>query len=297
MSLLLNKTPPLLAIVGETATGKSMLALELAKQLNGEIICADSWTVRRELNIGTDKPSLKVKKEIKHHLLDIVDPCDDFTAALFKELANDAISEITERGKLAILVGGSGLYIDSVIFNYGFLKPSSPELRSELNKLSIDELIQKIADLDIPMSENIDQRNKRRLIRVIESGGQMPKINSLRNNTLVIGVNLDKDSHLRAITDRVDSMLSRGLETEVKTLTAKYGWDCEALKGVGYKQWKRYFEGTQTLDETRTQIISATNNLSKKQRTWFKRNKSIHWYSQPVNIDDIVELATTNLSV
>jgi tRNA dimethylallyltransferase len=291
------KISPLIVIVGETATGKSKLALDLAKKLNGEIICADSWTVRRELNIGTDKPSPKDQAAIKHHLIDIVEPCADFTAAVFKDLANEAVQEISQRGKVPIMVGGSGLYIDSVIFDYGFLEPADPELRSSLNQLSVPELIQKIEDLKLPLKDSVDRRNKRRLIRVIESSGKYPKKGKLREDTLVIGVQLSKYQHKEAIERRVDQMISRGLEDEAKQLSTKYGWECEALKGVGYKQWWSYFETNQSLEETRLQIISATNNLAKKQRTWFKRNKSIHWYNQPLKLDEIVDLVTTELSI
>src|SRR5690349_18861877 len=111
----------LVVIVGETASGKSQLAMDLAERFNGEIIAADSWTVRREVNIGTAKPSLEDQQRIRHHLLDVVEPCDDFTAAVFKDLANQAIDDIAGRGKLPIMVGGSGLYIDSVLYDYGFL--------------------------------------------------------------------------------------------------------------------------------------------------------------------------------
>lgn len=291
-----KRQAPLVVILGETATGKSKLALDLAKKLDGEIISADSWTVRREVNIGTDKPSQADQKLVKHHLIDIVDPCVDFTAAVFKSLALEAIDDIASRNHLPIMVGGSGLYIDSVIYDYQFLVAGDRKERESLNKLSVSELLARIEQLKLPIRDNIDRRNKRRLIRLIESGGQLPKKGSLRDNTLLIGTTIDDASHKSLIESRVDQMIANGLETEVKQLSQKYGWDCEALKGVGYKQWREYFDGHQTLDQTRQQIISATNNLAKKQRTWFKRNKSIHWFSQPVNLDGIVELVTTELS-
>jgi tRNA dimethylallyltransferase len=292
-----NSLPPLVVILGETATGKTSLAFDLAKRMNGEIICADSWTVRREVNIGTDKPTKKQQEEIEHHLINIVDPCQDFTAAVFKNLALFAIEDIYSRGKLPIMVGGSGLYIDSVIFNYKFLKAGDRKQRERLNDLSTDELIQKIHQLNIPLRNNIDLNNKRRLIRVIESGGQVPKKSKLRENTLNVGLYLDKESHKKAIVDRVNQMILEGLEQEVKNLSLNYGWNCEALKGVGYKQWEKYFNGQQSLADTQLQIVSATNNLAKKQRTWFQRNKSIHWLMQPVCIDEVVDLVTTNLSI
>ena len=292
-----QNNPPLLVILGETATGKTRLGLELAKLLDGEIISADSWTVRKELNIGTDKPSKKDRREVKHHLIDIVAPNEHFSAVAFKELANKAIEEINSRGKLPIIVGGTGLYIDSVIYDYGFLDDSEPDRRDYLNSLSIEELLEVIYEEGLEISERIDQRNKRRLIRLIESSGREPKKSELRANTLLIGLQMDAVTQAHYIEARVDRMLREGLEEEVRQLSLKYGCDCEALKGVGYKQWQRYIDGTQCLEETRLQIISATNNLAKKQRTWFKRNKSIHWMIQPVDIDKVVELVTTYLSI
>ncbi len=292
-----NLIPPLVVIVGETASGKSRLAVNLCQRINGEIICADSWTVRKGVDIGTDKPSAKDKKLIPHHLLDIIEPYEDFTAAVYKKLANKAIDEISSRGKIAVMVGGSGLYIDSVIYSYGFLSPGNPKMRQELNKLSINKLLNKIDDLKISIPENIDTSNKRRLIRLIESGGTLPKKGSLRDNTLVVGIKLSPNELKNSIEKRVEIMIEKGLENEVGTLSEQYGWECEALKGVGYKQWQRYFEGSQTLEETRQQIISATNNLAKKQRTWFKRNKSIQWFKQPIKIDEIVDLVTTDLTI
>ncbi|MEI9913623.1 MAG: tRNA (adenosine(37)-N6)-dimethylallyltransferase MiaA [Candidatus Saccharibacteria bacterium] len=262
-----QKAKPLVVILGETASGKSKVALDLAKRLDGEIICADSWTVRQELSIGTDKPNAKDRQAVPHHLLDVIDPCSDFTAAVFKTLALKSIEDVSVRGKLPILVGGSGLYIDSVIFDYGFLKPSEPKLREELNQLSVEQLIEKIHELGLTIADNVDQRNKRRLIRLIENDGLSPEKGNLRENTLVIGVKLEQAELKKAIENRVNLMISRGI------LSEKYGWNCEALKGVGYKQWQRYFEGSQTLEETKQQIISATNNLAKKQRTWFKKKQ------------------------
>lgn len=297
MSPKTNPTPPLVVIVGETASGKSRLAVDLCQRINGEIICADSWTVRRGVDIGTDKPSTKDKELVPHHLLDIIEPYEDFTAAVYKKLANQAIDEISSKGKVPVMVGGSGLYIDSVIYSYGFLNPGDPNMRQELNKLTINELLDKIGELKIPIPEVIDRSNKRRLIRLIESGGVMPKKGDLRPNTLILGIKLDPDELKASIEKRVKTMIEKGLEGEVRTLSEQYNWGCEALKGVGYKQWQRYFEGSQTLEETRQQIISATNNLAKKQRTWFKRNKSIHWLKQPIKVDKIVALVTTELAI
>lgn len=283
---------PLLVIVGETASGKSALALELAQKLNGEIICADSWTVRRGVDIGTAKPSVAEQKLVPHHLLDVAGPDEDFTAAVFKKLANKAMQDISNRGKLAIMVGGTGLYIDGVIYDYGFLPAGDREDREELNKLTVEELLERIKLLEIELGD-VDQHNKRRLIRLIETNGARPTKQELRDNTLIIGLKIDRGVLEQRITERVDQMINSGLEDEVRDLVQQYGWDCEALKGVGYAQWKGYLEGQNSLDETRQKIIKATLDLAKRQRTWFKRNKSIQWFSTPVNQAQIVETTTT----
>lgn len=291
----MKQNPPLVAIVGETASGKSALAIELAKALDGEIICADSWTVRREVNIGTAKPSAAEQAEVPHHLLDVVGPDEDFTAAVFKGLAQRTIDEISSRGKLPILCGGTGLYVDGILYDFNFLPPGEPGVREALNQKTIPELLADIETAGIPLGQT-DTRNKRRLIRLLETGGAEQTKNELRDNTLIIGLQPEREELKERITKRVDAMLTAGLEDEVRELVERYGWDCEALKGVGYAQWRGYFDGTASLAETRQRIIKATTELSKRQRTWFKRNKSIRWFATPVNLEDIVDLVTTTLN-
>jgi tRNA dimethylallyltransferase len=289
------KTPKLLVIVGETASGKTELALRLARQFNGEIICADSWTVRRDMDIGTAKPTPEERALVPHHLLDVVEPDEDFTAAVFKKLAQTAIKDIAARGRLPIMVGGTGLYIDSVLYDFGFLSAGDRGDRAELNNLSVEELLRKIRGLNLP-TDTVDIRNKRRLIRLIETNGATPTRQKLRPNTLIIGLNPDRETLNRRIVNRVDAMLSAGLEAEVQRLGDCYGWDCEGLKGVGYAQWRDYFKGTQTLLETRQKVIKANLDLAKRQRTWFKCEKSIRWFPTPVNWTNIVDSVTTFLN-
>jgi len=292
----MSKTlPPLLVIVGETASGKTELAIRLARQFDGEIICADSWTVRREADIGTAKPTKQEQAVVPHHLLDVVAPDEDFTAAVFKKLANQAIADIYKRGKLSIMAGGTGLYVDGVVYDYGFLPAGDRTDREELNKLDTAELLRKIAGLKLDLGD-VDVRNKRRLIRLIETGGARPTRQALRPNTLMIGLKTDRAVIEARIVKRCDDMLGAGLEAEVKALAERYGWACEALKGVGYAQWQGYFSGTQNLAETRQKIIKANLDLAKRQRTWFKRNKSIQWFSAPVSWTDIVASVTTFLA-
>lgn len=281
--------PKIIVIVGETASGKSTLALQLAQQYNGEIICADSTTVRREASIGTAKPTPEEQKLVPHHVLDVIGPDDEFSAAQFKDLTNAAIDDIAERGKLPIVVGGTGLYINGLIYDYGFRKPvAGADSRHKLNAMSHNELLARIAELGLNTA-GIDTNNDRRLIRFIETGGEQPARQELREQTLMLGLATDRQTLDERISARVDAMLERGLKQEVQALADAYGWDCEALKAVGYSQWQDHFAGIQTLPETRQAIIKATRDLAKRQRTWFKRNKSIQWLQTPINNEVLVD--------
>lgn len=285
---------PLICIVGQTASGKSSLALRIAQQWNGEIICADSWTIRREVDVGTAKPTAEERLLVPHHLLDVVGPEEDFNAALFKDLALQAIEDISARGKLPIMVGGTGLYIDSVIYDYSFSSVGDPSGRARLNSLSLPELLKEIDGLEIELGD-VDTRNKRRLIRLIETNGAKPTRKKLRSRTLLLGIQIPSDELKKHIAGRLDTMFSAGLENEVRQLSEQYGWDCEALKGIGYIQWKGYFLGTENHDQVRLKILQATVNLAKRQRTWFQQNKSIHWFHTPVKWLKVVDLITTFL--
>lgn len=283
---------PLVVIVGETASGKSSLALQIAREFNGEIVGADSWTVYREFDIGTAKPSGAELQEIPHHLFDIASAPQGFNAALFKKLANNAIDDIQSRSKLPILVGGTGLYIDSVIFDYGFMPPGDPIERERRNRAGIDDLLAEAEAEGISL-EDVDIRNKRRIIRALETGGTQPRRTELREQTLIIGVAVERERLRGRVARRVDTMLAAGLEKEVSVLSEKYGWEVEPMKGIGYREWREYFAGTQDLATTRDRIISSTMKLAKRQRTWFKRNLSIQWVS---NSSTAVEITAAFLN-
>jgi tRNA dimethylallyltransferase len=291
-----SKPSPLVVIVGETAAGKSALALDIAERYNGEIICADSWTVRREVNIGTAKPSVAEQARVPHHLLDVAGPNEDFTAAVFKDLAQQAITDIAARGKVPIMVGGTGLYIDGVLYDYSFLPAGDRNDRQTLNGMTPEQLLTMITAEGLELGD-VDTRNKRRLIRLLETGGAQPVRHELREHTIVLGIKTERDALHARIAQRVDAMIAAGLETEVRALVDQYGWDCEALKGVGYSQWRGYFDGSEDVHITRHKIIKATQDLAKRQRTWFKRNKAIHWLTTPVSIAEVDELITTFLSI
>ena len=268
--------PKLLVIVGETASGKSALAFRIAKDYRGEIISADSWAVYKGFDVGTGKPTITQQKAVKHYLIDVREATDGFNAPMFKDMAEKAIDNIQKRSKLPILAGGTGLYIDSVLYDFGFL-PDSGE-RQRLNSLELAELIDLAKARQIDLT-GIDTRNKRRVIRAIEAGGQKPTKSELKAGTLIVGLKLGNEELHQRLEQRVDEMLAAGLESEVKGLSGRFGWEIEPMKGIGYREWRAYFEGRQNLEQSRQRIISSTMNLAKRQRTWFKRNKDIQWFS------------------
>lgn len=276
----------LIAIVGETASGKSALALQLAELYGGEIICADSRTVYRDMNIGTAKASDAERSQVRHHMLDIVDPDCEYTAAMFKQAANNIIVDIQKRGHVPFLVGGSGLYIDAVLFDYGFRPAADPGLRTELQQLNIEDLQALIVERGYRMPEN--NRNKRYLVRTIESKGAVSMRKPLRQNTLVLGLKVDKALLNERIIQRVEYMLELGLENEVKGLLTMYGFDAPGMAAPGYREWREYFEGSKSFGSVREDIIKHTRQLAKRQRTWFRRNNSIHWVENGGDIEDII---------
>jgi tRNA dimethylallyltransferase len=286
---------PLIVIVGETSSGKTSLGIKIAQKIGGEIICADSWTVYKGFDIGTAKPTADERKLVPHHLLDIADPAEGFSAPLFQAHAKRAIEEIASRGKVPMMIGGTGLYIDSVIFEYGFLPAPDPALRAELSAMSLEDIVQRAHNMNLDLSQ-IDQRNKRRVMRLIENEGAVPGKQELRESTLVLGVGVARDELRDRITARVDSMMAGGLETKVRRLAERYGWGAEPMKGIGYREWREYFEGQQSLDLVRQRIISSTMSLAKRQRTWFTRNKSIHWINNRGDSSAYVDLTTTFLN-
>lgn len=285
---------PLIAIVGSTATGKSDLAMRVAEYFNGEIVSADSGVVRMHMDIGTAKPSLDMRRQVPHHLIDVVAPDADFTAVDFKKLANEAIESVYAKGKLPLLVGGTGLYVDSVLYDYSFLPAGNSGQRQELNSMSLEALHGLASANGLDLS-SVDKQNKRRVIRLIETNGGIASKSSLRPRTLILGLQANRDVLVRAIESRIKLMIELGLEDEVRQLADRYSWHAEGLKLIGYSEWRLYLEGVQDLDMTKERIIKDTLNLAKRQETWFRRNKSIHWLSAPVDLTDVADFITAFL--
>ena len=282
---------PLIVIVGPTASGKTALAIQIAEQHNGEIITADSRTIYRRLDIGTAKPSRIELERVPHYGINVVEPNERFTAADFKELAQIAITDISDRGKLPILVGGTGLYVDSVLFNFTFLPPGELAERQRLQQYTVEDLQRLLQERGLPLPSN--ERNPRHLIRRLETGDIPAVSKPLRPNTLVICLDVDLEILKQRIEARVDAMLAAGLVGEAMILGKHYGWEAQALQTIGYREFNKYAQGDQTLAETRDMIIRDTISYAKRQRTWFRRNKSIHWVTDQEKIEDLI---TTFLS-
>ncbi len=282
-----TEIPPLVVIVGPTGSGKSALAMDIARKYNGEIICADSRTVYKGMDIGTAKPSGDDQTEIPHHLLDMIEPDQTFTAAEFKRQALAAIDTIHSRGKLPIMVGGTGLYVDGVIFDFAFLPPVPAEERERLEQMSVSELQAMIDSLNLELPEN--KENRRHLIRRIETNGQIPVKKGLRDRTLVLGVELEKQELIRRLEARVQKMLDQGLEQEVEGLAKKYGWQAPGMTGLGYREWRTYFEGGLTRKEVVRAIINGSWQYARRQRTWFRRNQHIRWVKNSAEVEVLVK--------
>ncbi len=281
---------PLIVIVGQTASGKSTLAIELALKFDGEIICADARTVYKGMDIGTSKTSKEDQALVPHHLLDVVNPDEPFTAADFKRLAVLAIEDISARGKLPIMVGGTGLYVDAVLFDYEFRKVD-PELRAELETLSVAELQTRITEQGLTLPNN--PGNPRHLLRVLESKGQPHTQKPLRPNTEIYGLEVDKTALQARINKRTRQMIEQGLIEEAESLVSRYSWDAPGLNAIGYRELRPFFDGLQSQEATVVSINHDTYLYAKRQKTWFKRNKSIRWVREQ---SDAVDIATTFLN-
>ena len=282
---------PLVVIIGPTASGKSALAMDIAQKYNGELVCADSRTIYKGMNIGTAKPSHEDQEMVSHHCLDLVEPNKSFSVAHFKEIATEAINGLSARGKLPILVGGTGLYVDAVIFDFQFLPPADPTERARLNKMTVEQLQAEIIAKGLDMPTN--SKNPRHLARTIEVNGIQSTKGDLRPNTLIIGLNPGLDVLKGRIQKRVDAMIEEGFIEETKHLAEKYGWDSPGLLAPGYKAFKEYIENKISLDEAKQRFVRNDYLLARRQLTWFKRNKSIQWIDHPIKS---VEILTTFLN-
>jgi len=280
---------PLVVIVGPTASGKSNVAIELAKALNGEIICADSRTVYKHMDIGTAKPSLEDQATVPHWGLDLVEPGDVFTAADFKKYALLKTQQVRERGHVPFMVGGTGLYVDGVIFDYEFGQPR-PELRKQLEALSLEDLKLYCANNNVTLPEN--ENNRRYVIRAIEQESiNSKRLRSPIDNVILVGITTERTQLRRRIEARAEQLFANGMLEEAIKLGETYGWDSEAMTGNIYKLVKQYLDGKLTLDELKEKNVTADWRLAKRQMTYLKRNPYIKW----LTLDEAREYISTAL--
>ena len=269
---------PLVVIVGPTASGKTGLAIELAEKYNGEIICADSRTIYRGMDIGTAKPTLKERQGVVHWGLDLVEPGEAFSAADFKAYADGKIANIRSREKVPFLVGGTGLYVDAVIFNYQFGTTADPVLRIELEQLTIKELQEYCINNNIELPEN--RLNKRYLIRAIEQKGTNRKRDkTVEKDTIVVGIATDRDVLRTRIKQRSEQFFDNGVVEEATMLGKKYGWGSEAMTGNIYPLIHRYLKGELNLEDVKDKNTTLDWRLAKRQMTWLRRNPEVKWLS------------------
>jgi tRNA dimethylallyltransferase len=281
----------LIAIVGPTAVGKSQLALQLAQSLGGEIINADSRQVYRYMDIGTNKPSLAERALVPHHLIDVVDPDEDFSLAIYHQLAIEAVDAIQRKGKLPLLVGGSGLYVWSLVEGWKIPQvPPNRELRHKLEARARQEgsnsLYQELQNVDPLAAAKIHPNNTRRIIRALEiyrmtkkPPSQLQRQRKPGFPTIIIGLTLERSELYRRIDCRVDKMMQKGLVEEVaRLLKIGYSFSLPFMSGIGYKQISQYFRGELTLAEAMDKIKYETHRLVRHQYAWFRPSDTrIHW--------------------
>jgi len=282
----------LVAVIGPTGVGKSRLALRLAQALGGEIVSADSRQVYRYMDIGTAKPTPREQASVPHHLIDIANPDEDFSLAQYQQLAFKAIADINKRRRLALLVGGSGLYVWSVL--EGWKIPAvapDPEFRHHLEVKAArgeeEELHQELARLDPAAAQKIDPRNVRRTIRALEvhrnaqaSISQIQGKKAPPFQAVIIGLTADRPELYRRIDLRVDEMIKRGLADEARQLLDR-GYDAglPAMSGIGYKQITMYLSGELTLADAAQQTKFETHRLARHQYSWFRlKDVRIGWF-------------------
>ena len=289
-----NEKFPLLVIVGPTAVGKTSLSIQLARQLRGEIISADSMQVYRYLDIGTAKPTPDDQKEAPHHLIDVVNPDQRFTVYDYQKLAQEAILQVHEQSKLPILTGGTGLYIKAVLDQYAFTNKQSnlhmrKELQKEAQKKGKEHLYARLEIIDPEAARKIHPNDLRRVIRALEyyqvTGepiSQQWKLTQEKESpyqAIMLGLNMPRPSLYERIEKRVDQMIAEGLIEEVKgLLRAGYSKNLKPLQSLGYRHMINFLEGKWDLDEAVYYFKRDTRNYAKRQLTWFRADKSIHWY-------------------
>ena len=300
----MNK-PIVIVICGPTASGKTALSIELAEKINGEIVSADSMQIYKDMNIGTAKPTVEEMKDIKHYLIDCVSPSVRYSVADFKRDAIYAIEEIIKKGKTPIVVGGTGLYINSLIYGIEYNEMQVDlEYRNELEKIAEEKGLEYLYNLaekiDKEAMKKISKNDKKRIFRVLEIYKSTGKTKTelelesrqkkVKYNFKVFAINMDRDVLYDRINKRVDIMINDGLIDEVKNLIDKYDEIPTAMQGLGYKEVVEYFQGKYSKEDMIEKIKMESRRYAKRQLTWFRRNKNILWLDASKNINENTDI-------
>ena len=297
----------IICIAGPTASGKTALAVELAKELNGEVVSCDSMYVYKYMNIGTAKPSLEEQQGIPHHMIDVAEPEEDFSVSRYCELATPIVDDIVSRGKTAVIAGGTGLYMDALIKGNTFAPcPSTgcrERLEAQADEMGMEYMQNLLQSIDPEAAARIHDR--KRLIRALEvyyETGETITAHNLktqaippRYSPLWIGLDFeDREELYRRIDSRVDIMLEAGLIDEIKSLLAQgIPAKCTAMQAIGYKEFIAALEGQMTIQEAAAQVQQSTRRYAKRQLTWFRRNENMNWIKRKAgqSPDEIFTLA------
>lgn len=300
--------PKVIVICGPTASGKTALSIELAKQIDGEIVSADSMQIYKEMDIGSAKPTKEEMQGIKHYLLDFVSPKDRYSVADYKKDAIIAIKEILAKGKTPIIVGGTGLYVDSLIYNIDYPEIEFDEeyrkqLEQRVEKEGLQTLYEEAIQIDKQAMEKISSNDQKRILRVLEVYHQTGKtkteqeIESRKQEVpydyYVYALNMPREILYNRINRRVDIMVEQGLIDEVKGITKKYEEYPTSMQALGYKEIKEYLDGVLTKEEAIEKVKQETRRYAKRQLTWFRKNKQTIWLEalgdRQKNIEIILE--------
>jgi len=300
----MNK-PTVIVICGPTASGKTVLSIELAKRINGEIVSADSMQIYKDMDIGSAKVTTEEMQGIKHYLIDQVYPNERYSVANYKQDAKNAIEEIIKKGKTPIVVGGTGLYIDALIYEIEYKDiVIKEEYRKELEKIrneqGLEVLYKKALEIDPKAMEKISANDFKRITRILEiyeATGKTKtqqeaesRLNEVPYNYKVFAINYDREKLYERINKRVDIMIEKGLIEEVKNLLKKYTEFPTAMQGLGYKEVKQYFDGELTKEEMKEKIKQETRRYAKRQFTWFRKNKQTIWIDGQANINNNIDI-------
>lgn len=287
----------LIAIVGPTAVGKTKLSIELASKLDTEIISGDSMQIYKGMDIGTNKVTEEEMRGIKHYMLDILNPDETFSVAEYKRHVQSYITKLNERGKIPLLVGGTGLYVNAVLYDYPFEKMQTnlalrKRLEKEVEEIGNKAMYERLVKIDPKQAEKIHPNNVRRVIRALEiyelTGKPMSEINALhkrkaRYDYLLIGLEMNRENLYNRINRRVEQMVQAGLIEEVRMLYEKGYEHTQAMQAIGYKEILPYIKGEMTKEDAIALLQRNTRRYAKRQYTWFRNKLPVNWFSCDAN--------------